>query len=66
MPSADFLSTTSVVMLLAAVALLAGVSAAVLAPIERFQRRRGMIFMVCLAIIWAGAVLFIWLIRRTI
>jgi hypothetical protein len=61
----DFLSTTSVVVLLASVALLAVVSAVTAAPLGRFDRPRGRMFLVCLAGIWAVAVLVIWLIKRT-
>jgi hypothetical protein len=66
MTSSGFLSTASVVSLLVAVALLAVGSALTLAPFDKFDRPRAMRFLVCLAGIWAGADLVIWLIRRTI
>ena len=66
MTSDGFLSIASVVVILAGVALLAVVSAVTLAPFDSFERGRGMKFLVCLASIWAVAVLVIWLIRRTI
>jgi hypothetical protein len=66
MTSHSFLATASVVVLLAGVALLAVASAVTVAPFDRFEGRRGMMFLVCLASIWAVAVLVIWLIRRPI
>jgi hypothetical protein len=60
------LSTASVVVLLAGVALLAVASAATLVPFARFERRRGLVFLVSLVCIWAVAVLIIVLIGRTI
>ena len=63
MTSASFLSTASVVVILAGVALLAVASAVTLVPFAGFGRRRGMAFLVCLAGIWAVAVLIIVLIR---
>jgi hypothetical protein len=60
------LSTASVVVILVAVALLAVASAVTLVPFHRFERRRGMVLMVCVVGIWAVAVLGIWLIERTI
>ena len=66
MTSFHFLSTATVVVILISVALLAGASAAALAPIGRFERGRSMMFMFCQASIWAVAVLVIWLIKRTI
>jgi hypothetical protein len=66
MTSDGLLSTASVVSILALVALLAVASAVTLVPFKRFEGRRGLVFMVCLAGIWALAVLVIWLIERTI
>jgi hypothetical protein len=54
-----------VVVLLVGIALLAGVSAVTLAPFGRIERHRGKALMVCLASIWAVAVLLIWLVKRT-
>jgi len=62
----DFLSAAYVVMILAGVALLAVVSAVTVAPFDKFDRPRGMVFMVCMVGIWAVAVLSIWLIKHTI
>jgi Ca2+/Na+ antiporter len=64
MTSGSFLSTASVVMLLVGVALLAGVSAVMVASFDRVERHRGKTLMVCLASIWAVAVLVIWLVKR--
>jgi hypothetical protein len=66
MTSGGFLSTASVVVILALVALLAVASAVVLAPFERLDRRRVVVFMVWLAAVWAFALLAIALLRRTI
>jgi hypothetical protein len=66
MTSHSFLSTASVVVILAGVALLAVVSAVTVAPFDRFERGRGIKFLVCLASIWVVAVLVIWLIRLPI
>ena len=66
MTNGGFLSTTSVVAILACVGLLALLSALTLAPLERRGRRYVEAFMVTLAAIWAVAVLVITLIRRTI
>ena len=66
MPTHDFLSAAYVVMILASVALLAVVSAVTVAPFDKFDRPRGMVFMVCMVGIWAVAVLSIWLIKHTI
>lgn len=65
MTSHDFLSTASVVVLLTSVALLAVASAVTLAPLDRFDRPRGKVFMGCLVGIWAVGVLVIWLVKRT-
>jgi hypothetical protein len=59
MTSDGFLSMAYVVMILAGVALLAVFSAVTLVPFDRSRGRRGMVFMVCLAGIWAVAVLVI-------
>jgi hypothetical protein len=66
MTSDGFLSVASVVMVLAGVGLLAVALAFTLAPLNRFERPRGMVVLVFLAGIWAVAVLVIVLIRRTI
>jgi hypothetical protein len=66
MTSDGFLSTASVVVILALVALLAIASASVLAPFERLTRRRAVAFVGCLVCVWALAVIVVWLIRRTI
>jgi hypothetical protein len=59
MTSDGSLSIVYVVMLLAGVALLAVVSAATLVPFDKSRGHRGMVFMVCLAGIWAVAVVVI-------
>ena len=66
MTSDSFLSMAYVVMLLAGVALLAVVSAVTLVPFDRSRGHRGMMFMVCLAGIWAVAVLVIARLNRII
>jgi hypothetical protein len=66
MTSDGFLSTATVVVILACVALLAMASASVLASLDRITRRRAVAFAGCLVCVWALAVLVIWLIRRTI
>jgi hypothetical protein len=65
MTSGVFLSTTSVVAILAGVALLAVLSALTLAPLGRYAGRYVAAFWVCLVGIWAGAVVAIVLIRLT-
>jgi uncharacterized membrane protein len=67
MTNGGFLSTASVVAIMAGVALLALLSALTLAPPQRRERRRYVVaFMVSLAAIWAVAVLVITMIRDTI
>ena len=66
MTNSPFLSTASVVVILAAVALLAVASAVTLGQFDRFERRRSTMFLVSLAGIWAVALLVIALIRHTI
>jgi uncharacterized protein (DUF697 family) len=67
MTSGVFLSTTSVVALLAGVALLAVVSALTLAPLlGRYAGRYVAAFWVCLVGIWLGAVVAIVLSKRTV
>jgi hypothetical protein len=61
-----FLSIASVAVLLASVALLVVLSALTLAPFDRFGRYSTVAFLVCLVVIWAGAVFTIFLIRHTI
>jgi hypothetical protein len=58
----SFLSTASVAAILASVALLAVLSALRLAPLDRFARRSGVAFLVCLVAIWVGAVITIFVI----
>ena len=65
MTSYDF-SAAYVVMLLAGVALLAGASAVTVAPFNKFDRPRSLVLMVCMVVIWAVALLVIWLLKRTI
>jgi len=55
--SYDF-SAAYVVMILA--------GAVTVAPFDKFDRPRGMVFLVCMGGIWAVAVLSIWLIERAI
>jgi hypothetical protein len=66
MTSDGFLSTGSVVVILACIVLLAIASAVTLAPFDRLSRRRVVAFVGSLAGIWALAAVVIWLIRRTI
>ena len=67
MTSGVYLSTTSVVAILAGVALLAGLSALTLAPLGRYEGRYDVAaFLFCLVAIWVGAVVAIVLIKRTI
>ena len=67
MTSRDFLSTATVVVILACVALLAVLSAHTLAPLEKRRRRGyGVAFALCMVGIWALAVLAIALIKGTI
>ena len=65
MTNYDYLSTAFVVVLLTGVVLLAGASAVTLAPLDRFDRHQGKVFLGCLVGIWAVAVLIIWLVKRT-
>ncbi len=58
-----FLSTVAVVVLLVGVALLVVLSALTLAPLNRFRRSYTGAFVVCLMIIWVGAVLIIFLMK---
>jgi uncharacterized membrane protein len=66
MTSGVYLSTTSVVAILAGVALLAVLSALTLAPLGRYEGRYVAAFCVCLVTIWAGAVVAIVLIKLMI
>ena len=61
-----FLSTVSVVAILASVALLVVLSALTLAPLEKFGGRSVVPFLISLLAIWAGALFTIYLIRHTI
>jgi hypothetical protein len=58
-----FLTTVAVVALLVGVAILAVLSALTLAPLNSFRRSYTAAFVVCLGIIWVGAVLIIFLIK---
>jgi hypothetical protein len=58
-----FLSTVAVAVLLVGVALLVVLSALTLAPLNRFPRSYTGAFVVCLMIIWVGAVLIIFLMK---
>ena len=60
-----FLSTVAVVALLVGVAILAVLSALTLAPLNSFRRSYTGAFVVCLMIIWVGAVLIIILLKYT-
>ena len=67
MTSGVYLSTASVVAIPAGVALLAVLNALTLAPLGRYAGRYDVAaFWVCLVAIWAGAVVAIVLIKRTI
>jgi hypothetical protein len=66
MTSSYEFSAAYVVMILAGVALLAVAGAVMVAPFDKFDRPRGMVFLVCMGGIWAVAVLVIWLIERAI
>jgi amino acid transporter len=59
----SFLPTLAVVALLVGVALLAVLSALTLAPLNSFRRSYTAAFVVCLVIIWVGAILIIFLIK---
>ena len=63
MTYATFLSTVAVVALLVCVAILAVLSALTLAPLNSFRRSHTRAFLVCLLIIWVGAVLIIFFIK---
>jgi hypothetical protein len=58
-----FLSTAAVVAILVGVATLVVLSALTLAPLNSFRRSHTAAFVACLVIIWAGAVLIIFLIK---
>ncbi len=66
MTSGVYLSTTSVVAILAGVALLAVLSALTLAPLGRYAGRYVAAFLVCLVAIWAVAVVAIVFIKLMI
>ena len=59
----SFLPTLAVVALLVGVALLAVLSALTLAPLNSFRQSYTAAFVVCLVIIWVGAILIIFLIK---
>ncbi len=66
MTSGVYLSTTSVLAILAGVTPLAMLSALTLVPLGRHGGRHVVAFWVCLVAIWVGAVVAIVLIKRTI
>jgi hypothetical protein len=61
-----YISIASVAAILASVALLVVLSALTLAPLEKFEGRSVVPFLICLFAIWAGALFTIYLIRHTI
>jgi hypothetical protein len=61
-----FLSIACVAALLASVALLAVVSALRLEPLEKFERRSVVPFLISILAIWAAAIFTIILLRQTI
>jgi hypothetical protein len=61
-----YLSIACVAAILASVALLAVLSALRLEPLDKFEQRSVVPFLICLLAIWAGAVYTIFLIRQTI
>jgi hypothetical protein len=63
MTYATFLSMVAVVALLVGVVILAVLSAFTLAPLNSFRRSYIAAFVVCLGIVWFGAVLIIFLIK---
>jgi hypothetical protein len=66
MTKGEFLSTAYIAAILGGVATLAVLSALTLAPFDRFGRYSTVAFLVCLVVIWAGALFTIFLIRHTI
>jgi uncharacterized membrane protein len=61
-----FLSTASVAVILASVALLVVLSALTLAPLDKFGRRSVVLFLISLLAIFLGAVFTIFLIKNAI
>jgi hypothetical protein len=61
-----YLSIAWVAAVLASVALLVVLSALTLAPLEKFEGRSVVPFLICLFAIWAGAIFTIFLIRQSI
>ena len=61
-----FLSTASVAAILASVALLVVLSALTLAPLDKFERRSVVPFLISLLVIFLGAVFTIFLIKNAI
>ena len=61
-----FLSTASVAVILASVALLVVLSALTLAPLDKFGRRSVVLFLTSLLAIFLGAVFTIFLIKNAI
>jgi len=61
-----FLSTASVAAILASVALLVVLSALTLAPLDKFERRSVVPFLISLLVIFLGAIFTIFLIKNAI
>jgi len=61
-----FPSIASVAAILASVALLAVLSALTLEPLDKFERRSVVPFLITLLAIWAAAIFTIFLLRQTI
>jgi hypothetical protein len=61
-----YLSIACVAAILASVTLLAVLSALTLAPLDKFERRSVVPFLISLLAIWVGAIFTIFLIRQTI
>ena len=61
-----FLSIASVAAILASVALLAVLSALTLEPLDKFERRSVVPFLISILAIWAAAIFTIILFRQTI
>jgi hypothetical protein len=66
MTYATFLSTVAVVALLASVALLVVLSALMLAPLDKLERRSVVPFLISLLAIFVGAVFTIYLLKHTV
>jgi hypothetical protein len=66
MTDGGFLSTAFVVTILVGVGALAVLSAVTVGHFDRLERARQAAFFFCLAAIWAGAVLVVYLIRHAL